>query len=209
MTKRFNPPATRRLSVVAIAAALATVAGVASAQPSSKPVGQPGYVGNASGDLVKNGFGGCVVTGQAPAPGGGACPPATVSSASGASAAPMRTAAAAPAGRAATLQSSATGSTAPGMPGYAVGSDGRVALSGFGQCVRAGHWTPAHAAEPCDRVAVAQVAAPPPPVAQPAPEPKLEPAPAPIAQPAPAPTPVPLAQPEPPRPVIQKVTLST
>jgi OOP family OmpA-OmpF porin len=79
-------------------------------------------------------------------------------------------------------------------------------LSGFGQCVRAGHWTAANAAEPCDRVARADVPPPPPPVAQVAPEPpKVEPAPppppAPIAQPAPPP--------EPPRPVIQKLTLST
>ena len=67
MTKRFNPPAAQRLGVVAISAALAAFAGLAGAQPSTKPVGQPGYVSNASGDLVKNGFGGCVVTGQAPA----------------------------------------------------------------------------------------------------------------------------------------------
>jgi OOP family OmpA-OmpF porin len=89
-----------------------------------------------------------------------------------------------------------------GLPGYVVSSDGRVVLSGFGQCVRAGHWTPANAAEPCDLVARATL--PPPPVAA-APQP--EPAPAPTAQAAPAPAPV--AQPEPPRPVIQKLTLST
>jgi OOP family OmpA-OmpF porin len=121
---------------------------------------------------------------------------------SAAAATPARAAAAAPAGRAATVQSAATGGTAAGMPGYAVASDGRVVLSGFGQCVRAGHWTAANAAEPCDRVARADVP-PPPVVVAPAPEPKLEPAPAPapIAQPAPPP--------EPPRPVIQKLTLST
>jgi OOP family OmpA-OmpF porin len=119
MTKPFNP--TRRLSAVAIAAALAALAGVASAQPSS--------------------------------------------------------------------------AGATGLPGYAVSSDGRVVLSGFGQCVRAGHWVPANAAEPCDRIARADVP-PPAPVAI-APEPKLEPAPAPVAQP------------EPPRVVIQKLTLST
>jgi OOP family OmpA-OmpF porin len=90
---------------------------------------------------------------------------------------------------------------APGaMPGYAVSSDGRVVLSGFGQCVRAGHWTPSNAAEPCDSVARASVPPPPAPVAA-APEPKLEP--------APAPAPAVVAQPEPPRPVIQKLTLST
>jgi OmpA-OmpF porin, OOP family len=76
-----------------------------------------------------------------------------------------------------------------------------VVLSGFGSCVRTGFWTPANAAEPCDRVARASVP-PPAPVAR-APEPKLEP--------APAPQPQPLAQPapEPPRPVIQKLTLSS
>jgi OOP family OmpA-OmpF porin len=98
-------------------------------------------------------------------------------------------------------------STAPaGLPGYAVSSDGRVVQNGFGQCVRAGHWVAANAAEPCDRIAVAQVPPPPAPVA--APEPKPEPAPAPLAQAAPAPTPAPLAAPEPPRPVIQKLSLS-
>ena len=124
MTKRFNQPSAQRLSAVAIAAALAAFAGLASAQPSP------------------------------------------------------------------------TGSAAGRLPGYAVSSDGRVVLSGFGQCVRAGHWVPANAVDPCDRVARADVP-PPAPVAV-APEPKLEPAPAPIA----------VAPPEPPRPVIQKLTLS-
>ena len=81
-------------------------------------------------------------------------------------------------------------------PGYAQSSDGRVVLSGSGQCVRTGSWTPANAAEPCDRVPVASV--PPPPVAAAVPAPEPTPAPAPLA----------LAQPEPPRPVIQKLTLS-
>jgi len=80
------------------------------------------------------------------------------------------------------------------LPGYAVSSDGRVVLSGFGQCVRAGHWVPANSVDPCDRVARADVP-PPAPVAA---APQLEPAPAPIA----------VAPPEPPRPLIQKLTLS-
>jgi|RhiMetdeSRZDD1v2_1073273.scaffolds.fasta_scaffold235396_2 OOP family OmpA-OmpF porin len=88
------------------------------------------------------------------------------------------------------------------LPGYAQSSNGQVVLNGFGTCVRAGHWAPQHAAEPCDRIAVARLEPPPAPVAA-APEPKLEPA------PAPAPVPVPLAAPEPPRPVIQKITLSS
>ena len=54
MTKRFNPPAARRLGVVAIAAALAAFTGVSNAQPSANPKGLPGYVTNPSGDLVKN-----------------------------------------------------------------------------------------------------------------------------------------------------------
>jgi OOP family OmpA-OmpF porin len=92
---------------------------------------------------------------------------------------------------------SAQPSSSKGLPGYAVSSDGNVVLSGFGACVRSGHWEPRHAAEPCDRITVAQVQAPPAPVAAPAPTP----APAPLAAAAPAP--------EPPRPVIQKLTLST
>jgi len=106
------------------------------------------------------------------------------------------------AGSASAQTSGGTGAGA-GLPGYAVSSNGNVVLSGFGTCVRAGHWTPANAADPCDRIAVANVP-PPAPVAA-APEPKLEPAPA----PTPAPAPAPVAQPEPPRPVIQKITLST
>jgi OOP family OmpA-OmpF porin len=195
MTKRFNPPSAQRLSAVVVAAALAAFAGVAAAKP--------GYVTNASGEIAKTGFGACLKSGQwTPALADPACEGTTAASPSGAatatrtsSAAPARTSA--PAGRAATVQSAASGGTAAGMPGYAVASDGRVVLNGFGQCVRAGHWTAVNAAEPCDRVARAELP-PPAPVAA-APEPKLEPAPAPIAQPAP----------EPPRPVIQKLTLST
>jgi OOP family OmpA-OmpF porin len=214
MTKRFNPPSARRLSAVAIAAALAAFAGVAAAQQRAAAPKHPGYVTNTTGDVVKSGFGACVVPGQGAATNTGACPPSTASAA-GAPAQPMQVAQAAPAGREATVRSAATGGTAPSkLPGYAIASDGRVVLSGFGQCVRAGHWTAANAAEPCDRVAVAQVA-PPPVAVAPAPEPKLEPAPpppppAPIAQPAPPPPPpAPVAAPEPPRPVIQKLTLAT
>jgi OmpA-OmpF porin, OOP family len=97
---------------------------------------------------------------------------------------------------AASAQSGSGGN--PGLPGYVTSSDGRVVLSGFGQCVRSGFWVPANAAEPCDRMAVASVP-PPAPVAA-----------APAVQPAPpAPPPAPVAAPEPPRPVIQKLTLST
>jgi OOP family OmpA-OmpF porin len=209
MNKRFDPPAARRLSAVAIAAALATFAGMAAAQPSS--AGKPGYAVNAAGEIIKSGHGACVRSGQwTPALADPACERMATAQVSGAPVARTSAASAAPASAAAT---GASGAAAPGpMPGYAVAS-GRVVQNGFGQCVRAGHWTPAHAAEPCDRVARASVAPPPPPVVAQAPEPKLEPAPAPqpetIAQPAPQPQPVPLAAPEPPRPVIQKLTLST
>lgn len=80
-------------------------------------------------------------------------------------------------------------------PGYAVASDGRVVLSGFGECVRSGFWTLANSVDPCDQIA--RVSVPVPVVAY---EQR--------AAPPPPPPPVVLAQPEPPRPVIQKLTLS-
>ncbi|HEV3007779.1 MAG TPA: OmpA family protein, partial [Burkholderiales bacterium] len=199
MTKPFNP--TRRLSAVAIAAALTALAGAASAQS--------GYVVDSQKNAVRSTYSECVFSGQAPAK-GAVCPPTTAASSTGAAptrvaSSEPRAAAAAPAAGAAAAPSAASGSTGKptGLPGYAVSSDGRVVLSGFGQCVRSGHWVPANAVDPCDRIAVAQVAPPPAPVAV-APEPKLEPA------PPPAPIAVaPVAPPEPPRPVIQKLTLST
>ena len=84
--------------------------------------------------------------------------------------------------------------TSSAVPGYVTSSSGQVVLSGFGQCVRSQFWVPANAAEPCDRVARAELAPPPPVAAAPAPEP------------APAVAPVAIV---PPRPVIQKITLST
>lgn len=202
MTKRFNPPSAQRLSAVAIAAALTAFAGVAAAQSARTPPAAPGFVVNSSGVPVRSAQGDCVRPGQTAAAPGVPCP--TPSSAASASATRVAAADSPRAGTAAS--SAAAGQTAAGapskLPGYAQASDGRVVLSGFGQCVRAGHWAPANAAEPCDRIAVAQVEPPPAPVAA-APEPKIEPA------PAPAPAPAPLAAPEPPRPVIEKVTLST
>ena len=187
MTKRFNPPSARRASAVAIAAALAAFAGLASAQ-----------VVDSRGNPVRSTYTECVQPGQGPAATGPCVP--RVAAATTTAAAPV---AASGSAAGASAPSAATGATEPiRPPGYAVASDGRVVLSGFGTCVRAGHWAPHNAAEPCDRIAVAQVEPPPAPVAA-APEPKLEPAPAPqaLAQPQPAP--------EPPRPVIQKITLST
>ena len=88
--------------------------------------------------------------------------------------------------RAATASAAAGATGAPAaaraLPGYAQSSNGQVVLNGFGTCVRAGHWAPQHAAEPCDRIAVARLEPPPVPVAA-APEPKLEPAPAPVPAP--------------------------
>ena len=209
MNKLLNPPA-RRASAIAIAAALAAFAGVAGAQPR---LDKPGYVVNSAGDFARSGSGGCIRNGQwtpalaQPACEGTAASAAATPVASAPSVSSPRAAAAAPASAAAG-QSSATAATGP-LPGYAV-SSGRVVQNGFGQCVRAGHWTPANAAEPCDRVARAAVAAPPPPVVAQAPEPKLEPAPAPQPEPiAQAPAPAPVVAPELPRPVIQKLTLSS
>ena len=91
-----------------------------------------------------------------------------------------------------------TTSPSANAPGYAASRDGNVVLGRYGNCVRTRYWTPADAAEPCDRVARADVPPPPVAVAQPAPTPLVQ------AEPAPAP----IAQPEPPRPVIQKLTLS-
>ena len=203
MTQLFTPPTAQRLSAVAIAAALAAFAGIAGAQTSS------GYATSSGGGTLYSGSGGCVRT-QASAP--GPCAPMTSTSRTSAAAAPRSNAttqvaqADSPRMNSAAAGASAAGtSTSAGAPraapGYAMSSDGRVVLSGSGQCVRAGHWTAANAAEPCDRVARADV--PPPPVAAAVPAPAAEP----MAEPAPAPQP--LAQPEPPRPVIQKLTLST
>jgi OmpA-OmpF porin, OOP family len=199
MTKRFDAPHARRLSAVAIAAALAAFAGVSAAQPRATTPAHPGYVTNAGGDLVKNGFGGCVLSGQGQVRSSD-CPQGVASAQRTSAAAPVANPSAgssAPAAASTSAASGATTGTRPaGMPGYAVASDGRVVLSGFGQCVRSGHWTPANAAEPCDRMASASVPAPVPVAA-----PKIEP--------APAPAPIAVAPPEPPRPVIQKVTLAT
>jgi OOP family OmpA-OmpF porin len=203
MTKRFNPPSAHRVSAIAIAAALAAFAGTAAAQSTQtgQPAAQSGYVVSTTGTVVRSTYDNCVRSGQSNVKAGTPCPaPATVRTAAAdspraASADSPRAAAAAPAGTGATGAPTA-------LPGYAQSSNGQVVLSGFGTCVRAGHWAPHHAAEPCDRIAVAQVEPPPAPVAA-APEPKLEPA------PAPAPAPAPLAAPEPPRPVIQRITLSS
>src|SRR5688500_2663962 len=207
MTKRLNPPSARRLSAVAIAAALAAFAGIPGAQTCSGSATSPG------GQTLCAGSGECVRTQANPT---GPCVPMSKASSTSAAAAPRSTqlaqadaprTGAAPAAAGASAASGASsassaGGTPQATPGYVRSSDGRVVLSGSGQCVRAGSWVPANAAEPCERVARAEL--PPPPVAVAPPEPKLDPAPPPVAAAAPAPAVV-----EPPRPVIQKLTLST
>src|SRR3712207_4957499 len=55
MTKRFIPPAAKRVSAVAIAAALAAFGGVAAAQ-SKAPSGPPGFVVDSSGNVVRGAY---------------------------------------------------------------------------------------------------------------------------------------------------------
>jgi len=95
----------------------------------------------------------------------------------------------------AAIGSTAAAQTAPMNSAYVTGSAGQDARGAYGQCVRTGYWTPALAAEPCD--ATPRASEPPVPVA------RAEPA----AAPAPAPEPAPIVAA--PRPVIEKVTLSS
>ena len=207
MTQRFNPPSAQRLGAVAIAAALAAFAGLASAQTNS------GYASSGGGQTLYSGSGGCVRTQATPA--NAVCAPMQSASRTSAAAAPARSSEPTRVAQADSPRSgaasAAAGSTAArgtplpkASPGYAQSSDGSVILSGSGQCVRAGHWTAANAAEPCDRIPRAEL--PPPPVAVAPPQPVPAPAPEPKVEPAPAVAPVVV---EPPRPVIQKITLST
>jgi OmpA-OmpF porin, OOP family len=83
--------------------------------------------------------------------------------------------------------------------GYVQDSSRQGARGAFGQCVRTGFWNPALAEEPCDSTARASLA--PVPVAKP--EPVAQ------AAPAPAPEPTPIVAAPPPRPVLEKVTLSS
>jgi OOP family OmpA-OmpF porin len=192
--------------------ASASGATAASSQPAASgataagaPSRLPGYAVSSDGQLVRNGFGECVRAGHWTAA-NAADPCDRVALAQ---AAPVGAASASAAAGPASARSAAAGSGATGVkaaPGYVQdGQANNVVLSGFGTCVRSGFWTPGMAAEPCDRITVAQVEPPPAPVAA-APEPKLEPAPAPLAQAQPAPAPI---APEPPRPVIQRITLAT
>jgi len=93
----------------------------------------------------------------------------------------------------------------PGAPGYVTNQAGSTPVTNaYGQCWKTGAWSPAVAREPCDAAPRAAAAVTPPPVAAapaPAPQPaQVTPAPQPAA-------PLTIAA-EPPRPVIEKVTLN-
>jgi OOP family OmpA-OmpF porin len=92
----------------------------------------------------------------------------------------------------------------PGAPGYVTNQAGSTPVTNaFGQCWKTGSWSPAVAREPCDAAPRAAAAVTPPPVAAaPAPQP------APVT-PAPQPAAPLTIAPEPPRPVIEKVTLNS
>lgn len=189
--------AARRLAG-AVVAALAAVSGTALAQSQTQ---QSGYVTSASGNNVVTNYGECWRGGFAPQ-GQAACPPAMGSAAAGrtqVAQAGRERAQIAPASGGATPAAAGAGAGVM-EPGYVNSPEGVNVRNPYGQCWRAGHWTPAMASEPCDATARASAPAP---VVAAAPQP--EPAPAPQARPEPAP----LVQAEPPRPVLQKVTLST
>jgi OmpA-OmpF porin, OOP family len=210
MKNRLTPPPAQRLSAVAIAAALAAFAGLAGAQTS------PGYVTSSSGTPVYSSQGACVRSAQQGNT-TAVCPPMRTASASSPAATPARSSeptrlaqagpgtGAAAAGATAASPSSTTAPQA--TRGYVRSTDGRVVTNAFGNCVRTGQFTPADAAEPCERVARAEMA--PPPVVAAAPAPTPAPAPEPKVEAPPAPAPIAVAPVEPPRPVIQKLTLST
>ena len=197
--------AARRLAG-AVVAALAAVSGTALAQSQAQ---QSGYVTSASGNNVVSNYGECWRGGFAPQ-GQAACPPAATRTATAAvGATPPREQLAQSSARERAQIAPAAGGATPASasagagvmePGYVNSPEGVNVRNPYGQCWRAGHWTPAMASEPCDATARASAPAP---VVAAAPQP--EPAPAPQARPEPAP----LVQAEPPRPVLQKVTLST
>jgi OmpA-OmpF porin, OOP family len=202
----------RRLAGAVVAALAATASGTALAQS------QPGYVTSATGNTVTTPYGECWRGGAAPKD-LAACPPALRSTSSGAP--PSAAAGGSGAERQQLAQSGregvrerqqiapAAGGTTPASagagagvmePGYVNSPQGVNYRTAFGECWRAGHWTPALAAEPCDATARASVPAP---VAA-----APQPAPAPQAQPQPEPAPAPLAA-APRGPMIQKITLET
>ena len=99
-------------------------------------------------------------------------------------------------GAALAVSLAALAGAAGAVPGYVTSVGETPVMSGSGLCWRTGEWSPDKARDPCDPVARAAA-----------------PAPAPVAEQPPAPAPAPIAIApavvEPPRPVIQKLTLST
>jgi OOP family OmpA-OmpF porin len=91
----------------------------------------------------------------------------------------------------ATLGGAAVAQTAQWDSGYVLDTNRQAARGAFNQCVRTGYWNESLAAEPCDAT------------------PRAGLAPVPVAQAAPAPAPVVAAPLAAPRPVLEKVTLSS
>jgi OmpA-OmpF porin, OOP family len=194
--------AARRLLGVAVAAALAAMTGATLAQPS------PFVTSGKDGDVVRSAYGQCVFTGQASKDqmNSAACPPAQRVQTAAAGQTARERQSARPAAATAVAGSSAATRTAP--TGYvSQGQGSGVVTNPYGLCWRSGMWTPDMAAEPCDTLPRAVLAPAPVVVAAPAPAP--EPAPVVKAEPVPAPAPIAVAPIEPPRPVLQKITLST
>ena len=101
----------------------------------------------------------------------------------------------------AALGGTAAAQTTPAFTsGYVTDSSRQGARGAFGQCVRTGFWSPALAEESCDATARASL--------EPVPVARAEPAPVAQAAPEPAPLAAPIAA-APPRPVLEKVTLSS
>jgi OOP family OmpA-OmpF porin len=185
---------------LAVAAALASLGAPALAQQANP---HPGYVTGSNGAPVITSTGECWRAGSW-TQNTGPCAAVTSTSAGGSSGAQLAQASsqsrAAPlASRTTTSPAGTTAETGAMEPGYINNSQGVNWRTAYGECWRAGHWTPALAAEPCDATARASV--PPPVVAAAQPEPT----PAPQA----APEPAPLVQAEPRGPMIQKITLET
>jgi OmpA-OmpF porin, OOP family len=202
--------AARRLVGVAVAAALAAMSGAVLAQQG------PFVTSGKDGDVVRSAYGQCVFTGQASKDqmNSAACPPAqrVQTAATGQTARERQSAR--PAAATAVAGSTAASRAVP--TGYvSQGQGSGVVTNPYGLCWRSGQWTADMAAEPCDtlpRAALAPapvVVAAPAPVVVAAPAPAPEPAPVVKAEPAPAPAPIAVAPVEPPRPVLQKIALST
>ncbi len=90
---------------------------------------------------------------------------------------------------AATLVPALANAQAAGVQGNWVDPAGIIWKNPYGQCWRAGYWTPALATAECDPDLVRKPAPPPPPVAAVTPPPPPPPAPAPVPAPAPKPAP--------------------